>query len=247
MSGPKPMLGSAMVMAAGLGKRMRPLTATRPKPLVEVAGKPMIDHCLDRLGEAGVRQVIVNAHYMADALEAHLDTTSYPFDIVVSDERARLMETGGGLVQALPLIDSEPFFCLNSDNLWTEGPVGSLHRLAERWDEECMDALLLLVPQTAARNYNGDGDFRLTPDGRIQRRKPHQQAPYIYTGIQIVSRRLLRDPPDGPFSTAILWGRAIDEGKLFGLVHEGEWFEVGTPEAIAPTEKALGEGRPRNG
>ncbi|WP_108809914.1 sugar phosphate nucleotidyltransferase [Sphingorhabdus sp. Alg231-15] len=230
---------TAMVMAAGLGKRMRPLTATRPKPLIKVAGKPMIDHCLDKLWEAGVMKVVVNAHYLPDALEAHLGSVNYPFDIRISDEREQLMETGGGMVQAAPLIDEDVFFALNSDNLWTDGPTNNLQRLEQRWNDDEMDALLLLVPQTSAHNYKGAGDFNVDDLGRVSRRLPDRQAPFIYTGIQLLSKRLLRDAPGGPFSTNILWSRAIEEGRLFGLVHEGSWFEVGSPDAIAPTEAAL--------
>lgn len=233
---------TAMIMAAGLGKRMRPLTATRPKPLVHVAGKAMIDHCLDKLWEAGVMKVVVNAHYLPDALEAHLNGVNYPFDIRISDEREQLMETGGGLVHAEPLIDEDVFFCINSDNLWSDGPSNSLQRLAERWNDNEMDALLLLVPQTSAHNYKGSGDFKLDDYGRVTRRQPDRQAPFIYTGIQLISKRLLRDAPEGPFSTNLLWSRAIEEGRLCGLVHEGDWFEVGSPEAIAPTEAALASG-----
>lgn len=233
---------TAMIMAAGLGKRMRPLTATRPKPLIKVAGKAMIDHCLDKLWEAGVMKVVVNAHYLPDALEAHLKGVNFPFDIKISDERSQLMETGGGLVQAQPLIDEDKFFCINSDNLWSDGPTNSLNRLASRWDDDEMDALLLLVPQTSAHNYKGAGDFLLDEHGRVTRRLANRQAPFIYTGIQLISKRLLRDAPEGPFSTNILWSRAIEEGRLFGLVHEGNWFEVGIPEAIAPTEAALASG-----
>ena len=230
---------TAMIMAAGLGKRMRPLTATRPKPLVKVAGKAMIDHCLDKLWEAGITKVVVNTHYLPDALEAHLQSVSYPFDIRISDERAQLMETGGGLVQAQHLIDEDLFYCINSDNLWTDGPTNSLERLAERWDDENMDALLLLVPQSSAQNYKGSGDFLLDDYGLISRPHPDRQAPFIFTGIQLLSKRLLRDAPEGPFSTNVLWSRAIEEGRLYGLVHEGTWFEVGSPQAIAPTEAAL--------
>jgi len=235
-------IASAMIMAAGLGKRMRPLTATRPKPLVKVAGKAMIDHCLDKLWDAGISDLVVNVHYLPDALEAHLKAVNYPFNIRISDERHELMETGGGLVQAQKLIDEDVFFCINSDNLWTDGPKNSLQRLADRWDEKDMDALLLLVPQTAAYNYRGSGDFKLDDLGRVARRSPNRQAPYIYSGIQLLSKRLLIDPPLGPFSTNILWDRAIEQGRLYGLVHEGEWFEVGSPEAIKPTEDRLSGG-----
>lgn len=231
---------NAMVLAAGLGKRMRPLTATRPKPLVQVAGRPMIDHCLDRLAEAGLSRVVVNVHYLADALEAHLAASSqYPFDIIVSDERAQLMETGGGMTQAAPLINEDLFYCINSDNLWIDGPSNSLLRLAQGWRDEDMDAMLLLVPQARAHNYRGQGDFRVDGKGRVARRLPDRQAPFIYTGIQLVSKRLLVDAPEGPFSTNVLWDRAIEAGRLFGVVHEGDWFEVGNPQAIGPTEQFL--------
>lgn len=232
---------TAMIMAAGLGNRMRPLTDKRPKPLVEVAGKAMIDHCFDKLAAAGIGKAVVNVHYMADMLEAHLAALPYPVAIRVSDERAQLMETGGGLVQAEPLIAEDNFFCINSDNLWIDGPANSLHQLAEAWDEDRMDALLLLVPRITAHNYKGSGDFHLDGEKRISRKRPGQEAPMIYSGIQLLSKRLLRDPPEGPFSTNILWERAIGEGRLFGSVHQGEWFEVGSPEAIAPTEAALAD------
>lgn len=230
---------TAMIMAAGLGKRMLPLTETRPKPLVEVAGKAMIDHCFDKLAEAGIGKAVVNVHYLADAMEAHLAALEYPVDIRISDERVQLLETGGGLVQAEPMIDEANFFCINSDNLWTDGPTNSLLQLAQTWDEDKMDALLLLVPRQSAHNYNGSGDFHLDDEKRISRKLPDQQAPLIFAGIQLISKRLLRDAPSGPFSTNIFWERAIGEGRLFGMVHEGEWFEVGSPQAIAPTEAAL--------
>lgn len=230
---------TAMIMAAGLGKRMRPLTETRPKPMVEVAGKAMIDHCFDKLVEAGIAKAVVNVHYLADMLEAHLAAIPYPIAIRISDERAQLMETGGGLVQAEPLIDEQNFLCINSDNLWTDGPTNSLLQLVENWDEDQMDGLLLLVPRASAHNYQGAGDFHLDDENRISRRLAGQEAPLIFSGIQLISKRLLRDAPSGPFSTNIFWERAIGEGRLFGLVHQGEWFEVGSPEAIAPTEAAL--------
>jgi len=230
---------TAMVMAAGLGTRMRPLTDNRPKPLVEVAGKAMIDHCFEKLVEAGIGKAVVNVHYCADMMEAHLAALAYPIDVRVSDERAQLLETGGGLVQAEPMIAEDIFFCINSDNLWTDGPTNSLHQLSELWNEERMDALLLLIPRETAHNYHGDGDFHLDGEKRISRKLPGQTAPLIYSGIQLISKRLLRDAPTGAFSTNIFWERAIGEGRLFGAVHEGQWFEVGSPQAIAPTEAAL--------
>ena len=232
---------TAMVMAAGLGKRMRPLTETRPKPLVQVAGKPLIDYSLDALAQAGVARAVVNVHYLADALEAHvLLRTGIPA-ITISDERAQLLETGGGMIRARPMLP-DPFFCLNSDNIWLDGPRNVFRELTDAWRPEAMDALLLVVSHKRAQNYAGKGDFHLDPLGRISRRRPERIAPYIYTGIQIVSHRLLREAPEGPFSTNLLWERAIGEQRLFGLAHTGLWFEVGDPAAIAPTEAALAGG-----
>lgn len=228
---------TAMVLAAGLGKRMRPLTATQPKPMVRVAGKPLIDHALDRLHDAGVAKAVVNVHYLPENLEAHLTKRSAPV-IAISDERAQLMETGGGMVQAADHLP-DPFFCLNSDNIWLEGPRSAFADLSAHWDPARMDALLLLVPHKGAHNYRGKGDFGMDAHGRVVRRKPSRIAPYIFTGIQLVSKRLLRDAPEGPFSTNVLWNRAIEEGRLFGVVFTGQWFEVGTPDAIKPTEALL--------
>lgn len=227
---------TAMILAAGLGKRMRPLTATQPKPLVRVAGKSMIDHTLDKLGSAGVSRAVVNAHYMADALEGHLELRKTAPQVVISDERDLLLETGGGMVKAAPLLP-DPFFCLNSDNLWLDGPSDVFAELSQGWDPERMDALLLMVPHTRAMNYRGEGDFHLDPEGRVTRRRPGRVAPFIFTGIQLVSHRLLRDAPQGAFSTNVLWSRAIEEGRLYGISHMGLWFEVGEPSAIRPTEE----------
>jgi MurNAc alpha-1-phosphate uridylyltransferase len=230
---------TAMIMAAGLGKRMRPLTATRPKPLIEVAGKPLLDHVLDRLRAAGVRKVVVNVHYLADAVEAHLASRKHGLEVTISDERTLLMETGGGLIQAEPLIDCDPFLAINSDNLWVDGPADTLKLLASHWDDERMDALLLLVPLARAQNHRGMGDFHMKRDGRLRRRQRSHVAPFVFTGIQMISKRLLREAPEGPFSTNFLWNRAIEEGRCFGAVHQGLWFDVGTPKSIALTESAL--------
>ena len=230
---------TAMIMAAGLGKRMRPLTATRPKPLVEVNGKALLDHVLDRLRVAGVKKVVVNVHYLADALEAHLATRAGGLEVEISNERDLLLETGGGLVKAAPLIDSDPFLSLNSDNLWIDGPADTIKLLSSQWDGSKMDALLLLVPQARAMGHKGLGDFHMDRTGRLRRRERSHVAPFVFTGIQIVSKRLLRDAPEGPFSTNILWDRAMEEGRAFGAVHQGLWFDVGTPQAIPFTEAAL--------
>lgn len=234
---------TAMVMAAGLGKRMRPLTATRPKPLVEVAGKALIDHVFDRLQRAGIVRAVVNVHYLADTLQAHV-TDRYPdIEVVISDERRRLMETGGGLVQARTLLGDAPVLVVNSDNLWIDGPVDAIRLLASRWDDATMDALLLMVPLARAHNHGGPGDFHLAADGRITgRRKPGRVAPFAFTGIQILHPRVIADWPEGPFSTNLFWDRAIAAGRAFGQVHQGLWFDVGTPGAIPKTEAILAGG-----
>lgn len=229
---------TAMVLAAGLGKRMRPLTASQPKPLVRVAGKSLIDHTLDKLGSAGVAKAVVNVHYLADALEGHLKVRKSAPEVTVSNERELLLETGGGMVRAASLLP-DPFFCLNSDNIWLDGPADVFAELSLAWDADRMDALLLMVPHTRACNYRGEGDFHLDPEGRVTRRRQGRIAPFVYTGIQLVSHRLLREAPEGPFSTNVLWTRAIEEGRLYGISHQGLWFEVGDPSAIRPTEDWL--------
>jgi MurNAc alpha-1-phosphate uridylyltransferase len=234
---------TAMVMAAGLGKRMRPLTATRPKPLVEVAGRALLDHVFDRLRSAGVKRAVVNVHYLADALEAHLNNRVRGIEVVISDERGRLMETGGGIVQARELIGDKPFLVVNSDNLWLDGPSDAIRMLAARWDDATMDALLLMVPLARAHSHGGHGDFILSPEGKITgRRKAGRIAPFVYTGVQILSPRVIADWPEGPFSTMLFWERAIAAGRAYGMVHQGLWFDVGTPQAIAATEALIADG-----
>lgn len=234
---------TAMVMAAGLGKRMLPLTAHTPKPLIDVGGKALIDHMLEHLSDAGIEQAVVNVHYLPEQVEAYLATRVHPV-ITFSDERGQLLETGGGMVKAwrdglLP----DPFFCVNSDNVWIDGARNTLLDLSDGWDPARMDALLLIVPKERAFEHRGKGDFHLELDGRLRRRGPDEDlAPFIYIGAQIVAHRLLRDAPSGPFSTMLLWERAIAEGRLFGVVHAGEWFDLGTPEAIAPAEARLSGG-----
>lgn len=231
---------TAMVMAAGLGKRMRPLTATRPKPLVSVAGRTLLDRTLDRLREAGIGRAVVNVHYLADSIEAHLKRGDQQLDVLISDEREKLLETGGGVVKALPLIDRDTFFVVNSDNLWVDGAVDTMKLIASRWDDSAMDALLLLIPYARANCHTGQGDFHMDPNGRLSRRRHGRVAPFVYTGIQLVSRRLFTDPPEGAFSTNIFWDRAIEAGRLYGIVHPGLWFDVGTPQAVKRTEVLLG-------
>jgi MurNAc alpha-1-phosphate uridylyltransferase len=230
---------TAMVLAAGLGKRMRPLTASRPKPLIEVAGRPLLDHVLARLRDAGVERAVVNVHYLADAVEAHLGSRDFGMQVAISDERALLLETGGGMAKAEPLIDCDPFLVVNSDNMWVDGPADTLRLLASHWDDSKMDALLLVVPHARAQNHRGTGDFHMDRSGRLRRRERSRVAPFVFTGIQIASKRLLEGAPGGAFSTNILWDRAIECGRCFGAVHQGLWFDVGTPQAIKATELFL--------
>jgi MurNAc alpha-1-phosphate uridylyltransferase len=232
---------TAMVMAAGLGKRMRPLTATTPKPLVRVAGKPLIDHSLDRLGAAGVARAVVNVHYLPEQIEAHCAARRVAPQVTISDERDLLLETGGGLAAALPMLGADPFFCVNSDNIWLNGPQDALHRLAARWDGDRMDALLLVVSHARAFGHGGPGDFHLDSMGRVSRRRGQRVAPFIFTGIQIVHPRLIADPPAAVFSTNIFWNRAIAAGRLYAVPHDGLWFDIGSPTAIAPAEAMLAE------
>lgn len=240
MSGTALVSDTAMVMAAGLGTRMLPLTANRPKPLIEVGGKKLIDYMIEHLADAGIEKAVVNVHYLPDQVEAYLSTRRHP-SVTFSDERDLLLETGGGMVKAwrsglLP----DPFYCLNSDNIWIDGPRNTLLDLSDAWDAARMDALLLLVPRERAFEHRGKGDFHLEADGRLRRRaRDEDSAPYIFIGAQIASHRLLRDAPEGPFSTNVLWDRALAEGRLYGVVHAGEWFDLGTPEAIAPAEARL--------
>lgn len=228
----------AMVLAAGLGTRMRPLTLERPKPLVEVAGRTMIDHCLDKLAEAGVARAVVNVHHFPGMVKDHLMARTAPA-VAISDESGQLLETGGGMVNALPLLAADPFFCINSDNLWVDGPQDVFRQLSGAWKPAAMDALLLLVPHARAANHRGKGDFHMDGAGRITLRRSGRIAPFIYSGIQLISQRLLHDAPEGPFGTMVLWKRAMEEGRLYGVSHLGLWYEVGSPEAIAPTEEAL--------
>lgn len=237
-------LTTAMLMAAGLGKRMRPLTATRPKPLVRVAGKPLIDHALNRIEDAGIRRTIVNVHYLPDSIEAHLAARAKRTGAayLVSDERSQLLETGGGLIKALPLIGDAPFLCANSDNLWINGPNDSIRALADRWDDDEMDALLLMVPHARATGNRGLGDFHMDANGRISRRRQSRIAPFVFTGVQIMSPRLIVDPPSAVFSTNIFWDRAIAAGRAYGFVHSGLWFDVGTPQSIPLVEAGITSG-----
>ena len=228
-----------MVLAAGLGRRMQPITATLPKPLVTVGGKALIDHALDRLAEANVEGAVVNAHHLADRLIAHMRGRQRP-KVIISDERDELLETGGGVVKALPLLGRDPFFLLNSDSFWIEGPRPNLATLAASWDGARMDALLMLAPTTLAIGYDGPGDFFMDAKGRLTPRPERDIAPFVYTGVAIVHpAAMFADAPTGPFPLGLLIDRISAAGRLFGVRMDGTWFHVGTPAAIAEAERAL--------
>ena len=227
-----------MVLAAGHGARMRPLTDRIPKPLIEVGGKALIDHVLDRLAAAGVEQAVVNVHHLADKIEDHLAGRRSP-RILISDERAQLLDTGGGVVKALPLLGEAPFFHVNSDTIWIDGVRPNLERLAEAFEATRMDALLLLAPAAGSVGYAGRGDFAMAPDGRLTRRGEREVVPFVYAGAAILTPALFAEAPAGPFSLTRLFGRAHEAGRLHGLRLEGIWMHVGTPDAIALAEAAL--------
>ncbi len=230
---------SAMVLAAGKGTRMAPLTDALPKPLVQLMGKPLIDHALARLAASGIGRVVVNVHYLADKLEGHLRDRANP-EIIISDERPELLETGGGIAKALPLLGARPFFLLNSDSVWFEAGTPALARLAEHWDGTRMDALLLVVPLDRSSGYAGRGDFVLSEDGCLTRlRDAPADAGPVYMGTAILHPRLFSAAPPGPFSLNLLFDRAIRSGKLYGLLHDGDWMHVGTPNAIGEAEARL--------
>lgn len=227
-----------MVLAAGLGTRMRPLTDTMPKPMVRVGGKTLLDHMLDRLAQAGVETAVLNVHYLADQIVRHVVSRAAP-RCVISDERQQLLGTGGGVVKALPLIGDAPFFHVNADTLWIDGVKPNLVRLAEAFDPAATDALLLLAPSSGSVGYDGRGDYTMAPNGGLQRRGERNVAPFVFAGAAILSPALFRDAPQGEFALTKLFDRAGEAGRLHGLRLEGQWMHVGTPEAIGEAEAAI--------
>lgn len=229
------MIRTAMILAAGRGERMRPLTDSMPKPLIPVAGFSMLDRAMERLGTHGVDNIVVNVNHLGEQIEAHLDGRAR----IVREER--LLETGGSVKNALPLLGKGPYFILNGDGLWRDGPTPMLSRMEALWDPAHMDALLLLHPLDAAigREAKDRGDYFLDPDNRARHRAAADRAPYMFASVSVCDARLLHDSPDGRFSLLQLWSRAEAAGRLFGLVHDGEWFHVGTPQALAEAERAL--------
>lgn len=233
---------TAMVLAAGLGTRMRPLTNDRPKALVEVAGRALIDHVLDRLADAGVQRAVVNVHWFADRLETHLAARGRGPDIVISDERAELLETGGGLKKARPLLGDDPVFVANIDSVWIDRG-DALAELIRLWDPDRMDAALLLARREGSIGFEGDGDFFLGDDGRLTFRGEAPYAPYGYMGVHITRPDYAGQGPDGPFSLATLWRKSAAEGRLFGCVMDGDWMHVGDPQARNQAEaRLMGQG-----
>jgi len=223
---------TAMVLAAGLGTRLRPITQTLPKPLVEIAGRTLLDHAIDRLVGIGVTRVVVNLHYMPDLIERQLGKRR-DLEIRLSHE-AELLDTGGGIAQALPLLD-ERFYVVNADVLWLDGKIPALQRLAGAFEAGRHDAVLLLQRTTGAVGYEGKGDFMLDPLGALRRRGEREVAPHLFAGVEILHRRLFDGAPPGAFSLNPLWNKAIEAGRIAGLVHDGEWFHVGTPAGLAIT------------
>ncbi len=226
----------AMVLAAGMGTRMRHLTADRPKPMVPVLGRTLIDRTLDRVQETGIGEAVVNLHYRPEILRDHLAMRPAP-RIAFSDETGLLLETGGGVAKALPMLGDGPFMVVNSDNIW----IGerAFAPLTEAWDAAAMEALLLLVPIERAVGYGRAGDFSLDAEARLIRRGAAPRAPFVFTGAQILSPALFRDVPEGPFSLNLVWDRAIAAGRACGIIHPGMWCDVGTPEGVTEAEEAL--------
>jgi N-acetyl-alpha-D-muramate 1-phosphate uridylyltransferase len=228
----------AMVLAAGLGVRMRPLTDNLPKPLVRVAGQPLLDHVLDKLGSAGVTEAVINVHYLPDQIIEHTKGRSRP-RVVISDERDQVLGTGGGVVKALPLLGDAPFFHVNSDTMWIDGVRSNLARLAETFDPDRMDILLLMAPTTSSIGYGGRGDYAMLPDGALRKRREHQVVPFVYAGAAIMSPSQFADAPSGEFSLTKMFDRANEQERLFGLRLDGVWMHVGTPDAIHAAEEAF--------
>jgi MurNAc alpha-1-phosphate uridylyltransferase len=229
-----------MVLAAGFGSRMRPITDTLPKPLVSVSGQPLIDHVFDRAAAAGLRRLIINVHHLADQVEAHVSARN-DIDTAISDERDALLETGGGLKKALPLIGSNPFFAFNSDCLWIDGASTLIPAMARGWDPARMDMLLALAPTVTSVGYDGHGDFDLASNGTLSRRSEKKIAPFVYMGVALMKKQVFDNTPEGPFSLNIVFDRLLEAGTLCGIRLDGLWMHVGTPDAITEAEGAIAE------
>lgn len=231
---------TAMVLAAGYGERMRPLTDTMPKPLVPLLGRALVDHVLDRLAAAGVETAVVNVHYLPEQIEAHMKARADRSPkTVISDERERLLDTGGGAAKALPLLGEGPFFIHNSDSVWSEGVTPALPHMLRAWDPARMDCLLLLAPLSTSLGYHARGDFDMAPDGRLSRRGERQVVPFAFAGVSLCAAALFENAPQGPFSLNVLWDRALAKDRLYGVRLDGRWMHVGTPGALKEAEASL--------
>ncbi len=228
----------AMIMGAGLGTRMRPLTNEIPKPMVVFSGKPMIDHVLDKMVEADIQTAVVNVHYKADILEEHLKKRT-DIEIIISDERDELLETGGGTKKALAHFKDEPFLIQNSDSLWIEGAGSNIARLKDAWNPDDMDCMLLLAATRKSTGYDGSGDFFMDKYGHLERRREKELAPFVFAGLSIMKPNQFINTPEGPFSLNLIWDRAIEAQRLYGLRLEGEWLHIGTPEALGEAEERM--------
>lgn len=235
-----PPLTTAMVLAAGLGQRMRPLTADKPKPLIEVSGRTLLDRVLDRLADGGIEHAVVNVHYLADQIIEAVEGRANP-SVEISDERAELLDTGGGVANALPLLGRDPFFIQNSDSIWIEGPENNLARMRRYWDPDRMDCLMLLAMTTTSTGYDGRGDFAMDSQGLLSRRDETGVVPFVFAGVSIAHPRLFGSTPAGPFSLNLVWDRAMEAGRLFGLRLEGQWMHVGSPIGLSEAEAALAQ------
>jgi MurNAc alpha-1-phosphate uridylyltransferase len=232
----------AMILAAGLGTRMAPLTLDTPKPLIKLNGKPLIDYCIDRFVQNGINFIVVNVHYLADQIIAHIQqrqAREKNVEFVISDERDAILESGGGIARALPHFNGEPFFTYNSDSLWVEGMGSAIGRLRARWNPESMDSLMLLAPCTTSIGYEERGDFQMDPWGVLKRRPEMNLAPFVWTGVQILHPRLFDGAPTGRFSINPLWDKAIQKGRLYGVRLDGVWIHVGTPQGLEDAESFL--------
>jgi N-acetyl-alpha-D-muramate 1-phosphate uridylyltransferase len=228
----------AMILAAGFGLRMRPLTDHVPKPLIPVAGRPLLDHVLDKLAAAGVTEAVVNVHYLPDQIIDHVASRPRP-RVIISDERDQVLGTGGGVVKALPLLGAEPFFHVNSDTMWIDGVQSNLARLADAFDPARMDILLLMAPTASSIGYGGRGDYAMLPDGALRKRREHQAVPFVYAGAAILSPTIFAGAPKGEFSLTRMFDAANEQERLFGLRLDGVWMHVGTPDAITAAEEAF--------
>jgi N-acetyl-alpha-D-muramate 1-phosphate uridylyltransferase len=228
----------AMILAAGLGVRMRPLTDRLPKPLIQVAGRALLDHVLDKLADAGVDEAVVNVHYLPDQIIDHVAARKRP-RVVISDERNEVLGTGGGVVKALPLLGPAPFFHVNADTVWIDGVRPNLARLAEAFEPSRMDILLLMAPTTTSIGYSGRGDYAMLADGALRKRREHQVVPFVYAGAAIMSPSLFAGAPSGEFSLTKIFDRANEQERLFGLRLDGMWIHVGTPDAVNAAEQAF--------